>query len=72
MAARKAIKIVAAAPEHICKECRYAHYKRAEGLFCKLNPPQYVYDYQSGASELKNPEVNPQDWCGQFAPQLSS
>lgn len=72
MAARKKIPITPAEQEHICKNCRFACYKRAEGFFCRFNPPQYVYDYQSGVSEIKNPEVDPQHWCGQWAPQLSS
>jgi hypothetical protein len=72
MAARKTVKIEPAEPQHICKECRHVHLKRAEGLFCRRYPPTPVYEYQSGAISSNWPEVDPQFWCGEFAPQLSS
>ena len=56
----------------ICRECRFSHIERGDGLRCRLMPPVFVYDYQTGVSTPQNVEVNPDHWCGQFKAPLNS
>lgn len=72
MATRKTIPITPAEQESICKNCRAVHCSRNDGLRCRFFPPKLVYDPVSGTSNSQWPEVNPDGWCLQFSPQLSS
>lgn len=71
MAARKTIKVVAERTE-ICRECRAVHSHKVNGLRCHRHSPVFVYDPATGTSNAQWPEVNPDDWCLDFAPHLSS
>jgi hypothetical protein len=70
MVARKKVEV--AESTEICRECRFAHLKRSDGLRCRRFPPVFVYDYQTGISTPQHPETNPDDWCGEFRGHLSS
>lgn len=56
----------------ICKNCRFAHYDRAEGLHCRRYPPVHVYDVATGITAVAWPEVDADHYCGEFKAQLSS
>lgn len=71
MPARKTVKVVAERTE-ICRECRAVHCSRTEGMRCRRYPPVFVYDPATGVSSAEWPEVNPDDWCIEFKPKLTS
>lgn len=66
------VPVVVAERTEICRECRFCHYSRAEGMFCRRFPPSFAYDYQTGTSNPQWPAVNSDHWCGEFAPLLQS
>lgn len=68
---RKKIEVVAERAE-ICRECRFAHVKRGDGLYCHRFPPVFVYDPATGISSAQHPETNADAWCGEFRGHLSS
>lgn len=70
MARKKTVEIVERT--EICKECRAVHCSRTEGMRCRRYPPVFVYDPSTGASSAEWPEVNPDDWCAEFKPKLTS
>lgn len=72
MVARKKVVPVIAERTETCKACRFANFSKTEGLFCRRYPPAFVYDYQTGTSNARWPEVNADAYCGEFAAQLSS
>lgn len=74
MATRKAkvIPVVELPVGHTCRECRHVLVKRGDGLYCRRYPPEFVYEPSTGLTDTRNPEVQP-DWtCGEFAAHLAS
>jgi hypothetical protein len=72
MATRKTVKAEPAERTEICKECRFSHFKKNDGLRCRRFPPVFVYDYATGTSTAQWPEVDADAHCGEFKPTLSS
>lgn len=69
MATRKVIKAVAERTE-ICKHCRWAQF--GEVIYCHRYPPTPVYDSSEGYVDSYFPVTGADNYCGEFAPQLSS
>lgn len=69
MATRKIIKVIAERTE-ICKNCRWAQF--GEVIYCHRYPPTPVYDSSEGYVDSYFPVIGADNYCGEFAPQLSS
>lgn len=48
-----------------CEDCRYC----SNDFLCRRNPPTYVHDDSPSG---RWPEVEADDWCGEFSPDSSS
>ena len=69
MATRKKITVVVERTE-ICKNCRWAQF--GEVIYCHRYPPTPVFDSGEGYVDSYQPVTGPDNYCGEFKPQLSS
>lgn len=54
-----------------CKSCRFCHHVK-EAIECRRHPPTVTYDGSTGFYDYRFPEVAVIQWCGEYAPNLSS